>query len=138
MTALDTAHTALTTVDDRTPSYTSTYDEATHISIRGECHLKLGEADRAVSYSQQSLKLLDRSRARSLAMTIVKLCEAQVRCNEIDEAARLLGDAGDIAARNSSARLVERLEQARVGMRPWQHTAAVRALDERLASYGLT
>jgi tetratricopeptide (TPR) repeat protein len=136
LTALDTAHTALTTADDQTPSYT-TYDEAIHISIRGGCHLNLGEADPAVSCAQQSLKLLDRSRARGIAMTIVDLAEAYVLCNEIDEAVRLLGDAGEIAAGHSSVRLIGRLEHARAGMRPWQHTAAVRTLDDRLASYGL-
>jgi tetratricopeptide (TPR) repeat protein len=137
LTALDTAHTVLTSADDQAPSY-STYDEAIHISIRGECHLKLDEGDRAVAYAQQSLKLLDRSRARTVAMTIVDLGEAYVQCNEIDEAARLLGDAGDIAASHSSARLIGRLEQARADLRPWQHTAAVRTLDDRLTSYGLT
>jgi hypothetical protein len=35
MTALDTAHSLLTMADDRAPSY-STYDEAIHISIRGD------------------------------------------------------------------------------------------------------
>lgn len=134
--ALDTAHTTLTRADDQAPSY-STYDEAIHISIRGECHLKLGEPDRAISYAQQSLTTLDRSNARNVAMTILDLGEAYVQCNEIDEAARLFGDAGDITARNSSARLIERLEQARAGLQPWQHTAAVRTLDERLAAYGL-
>ena len=136
LAALDTAHTTLTRADDQTPSYT-TYNEAVHISIRGGCHLKLGEAEPAVSYAQQSLKLLDRSFARTVAMTIVDLTEAYVQCNEIDEAARLLGDAGDIAAGHSSVRLIGRLEQARAGMQPWQHTAAVRTLDERLAAYGL-
>ncbi|MGH3889343.1 MAG: hypothetical protein ACRDSZ_22755 [Pseudonocardiaceae bacterium] len=136
LTALDTAHTVLTTADDHASSY-STYDEAIHISIRGGCHLKLGEADPAISYAQQSLKILDRSYARDLAMTIIDLGEAYVQCTEIDEAARLLGDAGDIAAGHSSVRLIGRLEQARAGMQPWQHTAAVRTLDDRLASYGL-
>jgi hypothetical protein len=70
-------------------------------------------------------------------MTIVDLSEAYVLCNEIDEAARLLGDAGDIAAGNSSARLIERLEQARAGLQPWRDTAAIRALDERLSSVAL-
>jgi tetratricopeptide (TPR) repeat protein len=136
LAALDTAHTALTWADNQAPSY-STYDEALHISIRGECHLKLGETEPAVSYLQQSLKLLDRSRARSVALTIVDLAEAYVQCTEIDEATRLLGDAGDIAAGHSSVRLIGRLEQARAGMQPWQHTAAVRTLDDRLAAYGL-
>jgi tetratricopeptide (TPR) repeat protein len=134
--ALDAAHTALTRADDQAPSYT-TYDEAVHISIHGGCHLKLGEAAPAISYAQQSLKLLDRSRARGVAMTIVDLSEAYVQCIEIDEAARLLGDAGEIATGHSSARLLGRLEQVRAGMEPWLGTAAVRGLDERLASLGL-
>jgi hypothetical protein len=134
--ALDTAHTVLTTADDHTPSYTM-YDEASHISIRGGCHLKFGEADRTISYAQQSLKLTDPSRARFLAMTIIDLAEAYVQCTEIDEATRLLGDAGNIAAGHSSCRLIGRLEQARAAMQPWQHTAAIRTLDERLAAYGL-
>jgi hypothetical protein len=136
VSALDTAHTVLTTADDHAPSYT-VYDEAIHISIRGGCHLELGETDRAVSYAQQSLENLDRSRAREIAMTIIDLAEVYVQCTEIDEAARLLGDAGNIAAGHSSCRLIERLEQARAGMQPWQHTAAVRTLDERLTAYGL-
>ncbi len=136
MRALDTAHATLAATDDQSPGYLTVYDEALHISIRGECHLKLGEAEPAVSYAQQSLALLDRSHARDMAMTIVDLGEAYTQCNEIDEAARLLGDAGDITARNSSARLIERLERARTGLQPWQHTAAVRTLDERLAAMG--
>ncbi|MBV9142342.1 MAG: hypothetical protein JO115_15760 [Pseudonocardiales bacterium] len=136
LSALDTAHTVLMTADGQAPSY-STYDEAVHISIRGECHLKLGEPDRTVSYAQQSLKVLDRSLARTVALTIVDLGEAYVQCKEIDEAARLLGDAGDIAAGNSSARLIERLQKARAGLQPWQYTAAVRTLNDRLAAYGL-
>jgi ATP/maltotriose-dependent transcriptional regulator MalT len=135
-TALDTAHTALATADDQTPSYI-TYDEAIHISICGECYLKLGEGGRAVSSAQQSLNLLDMSRARSVAMTIVDLSEAYVQYTEIDEAARLLGDAGEIAAGHSSVRLIGRLEQARAGMQPWRDTAAVRVLDERLGGCGV-
>lgn len=137
LTALDTAHTALAAAGDQSSGYVQFYDEALHISIRGECHLKLGEADRAVSYARQSLETLDRSFARDVAMTTIDLGEAYVQCNEIDEAARLLGDAGDIAARNSSARLVERVKQDRAELQPWRHTTAVRALDDRLASYNL-
>jgi hypothetical protein len=70
-------------------------------------------------------------------MTTVDLSEAYVQCNEIDEAARLLGDAGDIAVGNSSARLIERLVQARAGLQPWHHTVAVRTLDDRLSAHGL-
>jgi tetratricopeptide (TPR) repeat protein len=136
LSALDTAHTVLTRADDHTPSYT-TYSEADYISIRGGCHLKLGEADRAVFYQRQALEVMDRSFSRDVALATVGLSAAYVQCNEIDEAARLLGDAGDIAAGHSSARLIGRLEQARAGMQPWEHTAAVRTLDERLEGSGM-
>ncbi|MGH4007523.1 MAG: hypothetical protein ACRDTH_05040 [Pseudonocardiaceae bacterium] len=136
LTALDTAHTALTAAGDQDPSY-SVYDEAIHIAIRGVCHLTLRDADHAIVCAQQSLESLDQSFARDVAMTIVDLGEAYVQANEIDEAARLLGDAGDIAAHNSSARLIERLRQGRAELQPWEHTTAVRQLDERLASYSL-
>jgi tetratricopeptide (TPR) repeat protein len=138
LNALDTAHTVLTSAHHHAPSYISTYDEAIYISIRGSCHLKLGEVDPAVSYAQQSLKTLDRSSfSRDVAMTIVDLSEAYVQGTEIDEAARLLGDAAAMAAANSSARLIDRLVQARAGLQTWQDTAAVRALDERLVEYGV-
>ncbi|MGH3873976.1 MAG: hypothetical protein ACRDSR_21150 [Pseudonocardiaceae bacterium] len=137
MTALDTAHTVLTTADDQAPSY-SRYDEATHIAIRGGCHLELGEADQAVFYQQQGLTVMDQSfNRRDFAMTTVDLSEAYVQCAEIDEAARLLGDAGEIAAVHSSVRLIGRLEQVRAGMQPWADTVAVRALDERLEGCGV-
>lgn len=118
--------------DGHAPSY-STYDEAIHISIRGECHLRLGEAARAVSYRRQALDVLDHSCfTRDVTMAVIGLGEAYVLCTEIDEAARLLGDAGEIAAGNSSARLIGWLEQVRAGMEPWRDTRAVRELDERL------
>jgi tetratricopeptide (TPR) repeat protein len=136
LSALDTAHTALTAADDQIPSY-SDYDEAIHVSIRGGCHLELGEPDRAVFYRRQALEVLDRSFSRDLALATIGLGEAYVQCNEIDEAARLLGDAGEIAAGHSSVRLIEQLVKARAGMRAWEDTAAVRGLDERLVSYGV-
>ncbi|HET9257862.1 MAG TPA: hypothetical protein VFO16_22045 [Pseudonocardiaceae bacterium] len=132
LTALDTA-----LPGDQTPSHADYYDEALHVSWRGECHLRLGDTDRAIDYAQLSLKTLNRSYARNTAMTILDLGEAYARCDEIDEAARLFGDASEIAARNSSARLLERLKQGRAELEPWRHTSAVRDLDDRLASYAL-
>lgn len=137
VSALDTAYTALTAADDQTPSLCPSYDEASHFSIRGECHLKLGDTDHAISYAQQSLTTLDRSFTRFMAMTLIDLSEAHAQCREIDEAARLLGDAGEIAARNSSARLAERLRQAHAELCPGKDTAAVRQLGDRLASFGI-
>lgn len=98
----------------------------------------LGDGQHAADYAQQSLRTFDRSIARFTAMVSVDLSRAYVLCNEIDEAARLLGDAGEVAATHISARLVKELKQARAELRPWQHTTAVRTLDDRLAFCGLS
>jgi len=137
LTALDAAHTALEMADDQTPSYIHFYDEAFHISVRGLCHLELREGQRAADYAHRSLQTLDQSYTRNVAFTTIDLGRAQVQCQEIDEAARLLGDAGEIAALNSSARLVELLKQGRTELQPWENTAAVHTLDDRLKSYGI-
>ena len=108
-----------------------------HTMDRRDALRLLGWADRAVSYAQQSLETLDQSLVRDMAFTIVDLSEAHVQCNEIGEAARLFGDAGEIAVHNSSARLIGRLKQGRAELQPWNDTIAVRALDDRLASYSL-
>ncbi|MGH3830367.1 MAG: hypothetical protein ACRDRS_07915 [Pseudonocardiaceae bacterium] len=137
LAALDTAHALLTKADDQAPSYT-TYSKAGYMCIRGACHLKLGETDHAISHAQQALKIWDpRISTRNVAMTLLDLSEAHAQSTEIDEAARLLGDAGEIATRHSSARLAERLTQGRATLQPWKDTAAVRQLDERLASFGV-
>jgi hypothetical protein len=90
-----------------------------------------------VNFTQQSLSGLDHSFTRNAAFAKVHLGMAYAQCDEINEAARLLGDASEIAARNSSARLIERLRQGRADLQPWRDTAAVRTLDDRLTTYGL-
>jgi hypothetical protein len=137
LAALDAARDGLVMDGDQRPGYVYFYDEGLHTMTRCLCHLELKEPQRAAAYAQRSLTTLDRSYARNVALVTVHLGVAYARSNEVDEAARLFGDAGEIAACNSSARLVGQLEQARAGMQPWQDTAAVRTLDERLASYGL-
>ncbi|MGH3932310.1 MAG: hypothetical protein ACRDTF_20315 [Pseudonocardiaceae bacterium] len=138
LTALDTAHAALPAAGDNPAgSVCFFYDEALNLSVRGGCHLELHDGQRAADYAQQSLSELDPSAVRNIAFTTVDLSMAYVQCEEIDEAARLLGDAGELAAGNSSARLTEQLRQARTQLQPWQGTNAVRELDDRLASYGV-
>lgn len=135
--ALDAAQTSLGSVGDQRPGYIYFYDDGLHVSTRCSCHLELRDPKRAAAYAQQAVDNLDQSYTRNVALATVNLGIARIQSNEIDEAARLLGDAAEIAAHNSSARLVGLLKQARARMQPSKHTAAVRALDERLMTYGL-
>ncbi|MGH3568398.1 MAG: hypothetical protein ACRDRH_20690 [Pseudonocardia sp.] len=137
MTALDTAETALAMIGDRQPGYVYFYDQGLHTSTRCLCHLELHEPQRAVGYAERSLKSGDRTCARRVGLTAVYLGTARMQSKDVDEAARLLGVAGEIAAGNSSARLIKQLQQARAGLQPWQETSAVRTLDDRLVAYGL-
>ncbi|MGH3767088.1 MAG: hypothetical protein ACRDTX_18360 [Pseudonocardiaceae bacterium] len=137
LAALDAAGAALAVTGNQQPGYVYFYGEGQHSATGCLCHLELHEPRRAAAYAEQSLKTLDRSYARNVAFTTVNLALACAQSNEVDEAARLLGDAGEIASCNTSARLNRQLKQARADLCPWEHTAAVRALDDRLVSYGL-
>ncbi|MGH3916500.1 MAG: hypothetical protein ACRDTC_24280 [Pseudonocardiaceae bacterium] len=137
LATLDAAEAALGSVDEQFPSYLYAYSEAQHISYCGKCHLELGDAERAADHTRRSLAALDPSFTRTIALTTIDLARACVLSRKVDEAARLLGDAGEIAAGNSSARLAEQLQQGRAQLRPWRDTTAVRTLDERLAFCGV-
>jgi hypothetical protein len=118
LAALDAAGTALALAGDQQPSYVYFYDEGQHSSTRCLCHLELHEPQRATAHAEESLKTLDRSYTRNVALTTVQLGVAHVQSDEIDEAVRLLGDAVEIAAYNSSARLIGQLQQARADLQP--------------------
>jgi hypothetical protein len=55
---------------------------------------------------------------------------------EIDEAARVIGDAAVLAAQNRQSRLVKELRTARGRLQPWHNMTAVKELDERLRGVG--
>jgi tetratricopeptide (TPR) repeat protein len=137
LAALDAADTALATTGGPQLDYIYFYDEGVHTQMRCSCYLELHEPQRAAACAQQSLKTFGQSHIRNVAFVTVNLAIARMQSHEIDEAARLPGDAGEIAAGNSSARLAKQVQQARADLRPWQDTAAVSALDDRLTSYGL-
>lgn len=137
LTALDSAESTLAKADSQPSGLIYFYGPGAHNLNRGQCHLKLGDTKRAIEYAQQSHATLEPSFNRLVAFTSMNLGRAYVQSNDIDEAARLFGDAGEIAAQNSSVRLIEVLKKGRADLRPWQHTPAVRALDDRLTSHGL-
>jgi tetratricopeptide (TPR) repeat protein/DNA-binding XRE family transcriptional regulator len=113
------------------------YHEGLIASEKSDCLLRLGRLDEAVFSAQAALTLFDESYVGSLAFCMLFLSNAHLQSREIDEAARVVGDAAGLAARIRSARLVKELHATRSRMRPWQSTPAVRVLDDQLASYGL-
>jgi tetratricopeptide (TPR) repeat protein len=133
MAELDRAESALARRDD-SPSLSYWYDEAFLTSIRGECLLTLGRPTEAVAIIRPSLAALDPTvSVRNVAMTTVDLGAAYIQQGEIEEAARTLGRAAELAVRNRSVRLATHLHEAGRRLEPWRGMAAVRELDERMA-----
>ncbi|WP_239341788.1 hypothetical protein [Frankia sp. CiP3] len=133
MAELDRAAGALALRDDR-PSLSYWYDEAFLASIRGQCLLHVQRPAEALAIIGPSVATLDPALSvRNLAMTMVDLGSAYIQHGEIEEAARALGQASELAVRNRSVRLAIRLRDARQQLEPWTDTPAVRELDETMA-----
>lgn len=104
------------------------------------CMLALGkpqEAAASASVSLKPLESLDLSSVRDRAFCTLVIGKAHVQAKEIDEAAKVIAAAADLATQNRSPRLVKELRMARTAVRPWQNTYAVKELDEQLQGYGL-
>lgn len=102
--------------------------------IRGRCLLQLGRTGDAVRVTEATLPLLDPTYVRNVAIRTAELGSGYAKLGEIEHAAKLVGDAGVLAARNSSGRLMSQVLAARADLTRWQQTPAVRELDERLAA----
>ncbi len=67
----------------------------------------------------------------------MRLATALALCEEIGEAARILGAAAGTASASPSPRLTAELCATRAQLQPWQGTHAVKTLDAQLAAYGV-
>jgi hypothetical protein len=136
---LDTAGRAVASTASRhdRPSLVYFYGPGQFASTESHCLLQLNDIGPAAQAARTSLELLDGSFVRNVAFSTLALAEAHVRGRDIDRAAQVLGDAGELVARNRSARLTQRLRAGRSQLAQWGSARAVRALDDRLATYGL-
>jgi transcriptional regulator with XRE-family HTH domain len=112
------------------------YGYGQYADTRAQCLLSLHDAPGAVRAAQQALAGIDASFTRNQAFSTLHLGNAYIESGEIAEAARVIGDGAELAVRNRSARVVSVLLDARARLGRWQDTKAVKAMDERMASYG--
>lgn len=105
--------------------------------MKSESLLRLGKPQEAAASARTGLMLYDKSFVDGYAVCTLHLGNALLQSGDIDEAARVIGNAAGLAAQTCSARLVRELRATRARMHPWQGTQAVTALDDHLAEYGL-
>ncbi|MGH3976428.1 MAG: hypothetical protein ACRDS9_24380, partial [Pseudonocardiaceae bacterium] len=105
--------------------------------MKSECLLRLGRPQEAAASASTGLILYDRSFVDGYTQCTLNLGNARLQSREIDEAARVVGDAAELAVQTRSARLIKELHATRARMQPWQGTKAVSVLDDRLVACGL-
>lgn len=114
------------------------YTPGQFAGTRSLCLLQLHDSDGALMAAQQSLHMANPAFVRNLAFTQLYLGDAYMAAGAAQEAAAAIGDAGALAARNRSARLVEQLRGACDRLTHCRAPLVVQSLDERLHSYGLS
>lgn len=112
------------------------YNEGYLISHRSECLLRLGKPQEAAVSASAGLILYDTSFVDGYAVCMLHLGNAHLQADEIDEAARVIGEGALLAAKTRSARLTSEITAARCRLQPWHKTTAVKELDERLRVWG--
>ncbi|MGH3792599.1 MAG: hypothetical protein ACRDQ9_17755 [Pseudonocardiaceae bacterium] len=98
---------------------------------------QLGRPREALEAAQAAAKRFDPSFKGSYTRCQVRLATALVLCEEIGEAARVLGAAASTASTSPTPRLTAELRATRAQLQPWQNTHAVKTLDTQLTAYGI-
>jgi transcriptional regulator with XRE-family HTH domain len=110
------------------------FDQARVTRYRGGCASDLGLVDMALPALEQALVAAPPGLSKSRGRILVELAMSHVHADEIEEACRLTGEAFDIAAGMSYARLLGRVQEVRRAFpAPWKGAQAVRELDETMA-----
>lgn len=106
-------------------------------SHQSDCLLRHGKPAQAAAVAEKALHLFDTSLVGDLAFCTLRLGTARLLCGDIDEAARAVADAALLAAQSPSTRLTQEIHTTRARMNPWQHTQAIKTLDQQLAETGI-
>jgi tetratricopeptide (TPR) repeat protein len=136
--AFDRAHDDLISAEDVPPESPAYYYHGGLLaSHQSECLLRLKKPREALISASTGLTRFNKSYVDGYALCTLYLDNAHLQTGEIDEAARVIGDAASLATQNRQARLMKELHVTRARLQPWQATQAVKALDEQLARCGI-
>jgi tetratricopeptide (TPR) repeat protein len=113
------------------------YSQGQLEATRSHCYLRLQDSERAATSGIHAFGLLDHSFVRNRAFTALRIGSAYLASGEIDQAAKLVGQAARLAAHNGSARLIQEFRATYGHLRPRAGSRVVRDLDEEIVSYGL-
>jgi tetratricopeptide (TPR) repeat protein len=131
--ALDQADEAFQQVEPGSgPRWLSYFDQAHLVRWKGHCLVAVGQADTALSVLQEALHSVDASFVRARAGALVDLATLHLRQGEVEATCDVLWQAFRLARETQSTKNERRIIEVRRRLRPWDTTASVRELDERL------
>ncbi|MGH3697140.1 MAG: hypothetical protein ACRDRX_24690 [Pseudonocardiaceae bacterium] len=137
MNASTRAHDLLTTTNGNNPDSPAYWVHHGTIDSKTSTFLALlGKPQQAVEAANVALTHYDPTQVARYAMCQVRLGHALALSKDITQAARVLGDAAGHA--HLYPRLTTDLHTARALMQPWNHTHAIKTLDDQLTACGLT
>jgi len=137
MAAFERAQDALATSGEASPeSPAYRLDEGFLLSQRSDYLLLLDKPEQAADAASAALGRFDAAYVGGHTRLSIRCGTAYLRCERVEEAAQVLGDAARFASHSPSVRLTRELCTVRAQMQRWRSTHPVKMLDEQLAAYG--
>jgi len=134
--ALDQEYAALqASTDEPTAPWWYFYNESFYWSTASKCALTLKQPETALSAINKSLALVDPANLRDRIFHLLERAKVRIQQEEIVEASSIVADVTRLTASNASQLIVQRVNEVRGLLTPWERTKPVRELDERLAVY---
>jgi tetratricopeptide (TPR) repeat protein len=131
---LDAADSALASAPGPDDGLYALWDAGRIAGYRGSSALTLERPEEASTLLEDALARTDESLIGQRCAVLTDLAAAYALQREAEHSAALLAQSADAAQRAGLGELLQRVHGARVHLTPWQDSAAVRHLDERLAA----
>jgi hypothetical protein len=133
--ALDHAQTLLADTAEGTPAWFDYYSTERLHGFRGYTLLKVGRVDEARQVLNAALGGLPPAAVKQRAVFLMDIASSHISGDapDVEHACQLAADGAASLAIAGYATAGDRLREFRAQVRPWDHTSAVRNLDERLA-----
>jgi tetratricopeptide (TPR) repeat protein len=134
LVALEQAREGLEHIEaDAPPDWLEWFSRARFQSFEGYCLLKAGKPDHALGTLEAALDgLTTPNDGKQRAIVLADLADTQRTLGNLDEACRLLTDAGEFASSTGYNTGKERIRTIRAKFAPWNLEPAVKRLDEAL------
>jgi transcriptional regulator with XRE-family HTH domain len=133
---LEAAETALASARTPDDGLYALWDTGRIAGYRGSCALALERPEEASTILEDALSRTSEVLLGQRCAVVTDLAAAYAMQREVEHSAALLVESVDSAERSGLSELVQRALGVRRHLTPWEDTAAVRRLDERLAAAG--